>query len=644
MISIWDKPAELNIAPIPFEIMLKAGMAKDKMYQDSLDEIKPYEDAILNSKALPGDDTDYLKQASQKLRDLVNNTVGKKDITDPLEASNFLNQAKQIALDPKLKRNESYFNHVQEQKKKQQDYKDKPNGTYNSQSFDFDKTLSQYITPGSGGGDKFNIANKSIGSIGVDRRETLEKAFDDMTKSSGYSFKQLGDYLFKTSQEGFGQTQIDNAAKYALSSIAQSDAGKQILSDYNMYKELDPKTYENIKPEQYLLQQLAQVGYEKIGMSQNSNYDDVFNHAIDKQKEEADSYITPETFDGEYTTTDAEQFDVAKQYGNYGYDEQGNIFIKPAVEASAPSGGGVMGGGIMGGSPFTTDVKYEDKTQEVANNQTQKLRTEINYYRNNYPELKDMKDEQLVPIINKARQKTAQSFKGFSIAGLDKESLAAKITSNIANRTLYKVSNKGTEQVSYSDINGGNKGDDLKNYIYTEIKEGRAEFVPLSKTNKAGFNVQIPSKSGDLQTIFISASDQSQLIFSPFNAVRKVFDKATPGVYTEDKYKVNKGNEDKKDDDYGTEAKLELVKDDNGNIVDSYYSINRILSEQMTDKTLKANNLTYQTALQKGFKFDSKGRMLINPTGDLKKEVNGYYNSPYLEKEKKETKPNTFKP
>lgn len=635
MISIWDKPAELNIAPIPFEIMLKAGMAKDKMYQDSLDEIKPYEDAILNSKALPGDDTEYLKQASQKLRDLVNNTVGKKDITDPLEASNFLNQAKQIALDPKLKRNESYFNHVQEQKKKQQEYKDKPNGTFASQSYDFDKTLSQYITPGSGGGDKFNIANKSIGSIGVDRRETLEKAFDDLANIAKQNNVKIGDYFAHVTESGFGQTQIDNAAQYALQSIAQSDAGKQIISDYYMYKELDPETYKNITPQQYLLDELKQVGYEKLGISRSNNYDDIYNKNIDKQAEEASSYITPETFNGEYTIADGEQFDITKQYGDTQFDNNGNVVVTPLLGQKIPIDPKDTPDNKKSLREYNNNL--DKKNQDWANNQTQKLKAEINYYKTNYPELSNMNDAQIIPIINQARQKTAQSFKGFSVAGLNTESLAGKLTAGITNKDLHIISNQGSKQTNFSELSklSGMESKELKDYIYSEIKEGKTEFVPTSKTSKAGYNVQVPTKSGDLKTVFISASDQAQQIFSPYDAIRKVFDKATPGVYTEDQYKVDKS-------DYGTQAKLELQKDERGNIVDSYYSINRILSKEVTEQTLKANKLTYQSALKAGFEFDEAGRLLVNPTVDLKDDVKNYYNSSYLEKDQSKTKPIKF--
>jgi hypothetical protein len=640
MISIWDKPAELNIAPIPFEIMLKAGMAKDKMYQDTIDEIQPYQDAILNKKALPGDDTEYLKQASQKLKDLVNNNVGKVDLTDPLQASKFLTQAKEIGLDPKLKRNEANYSYVEEQKKKHEEYKGKANGTYDSQTFNFAKILNQYTTPGSGGGDKFNISNVGIGSIGVDRRETFEKAFNDMQKSSGYSFKQLGDYIYKTSQEGFTGKDIDQKAQYALQSILQSDAGKQTISDYYMYKELDPKTYQNITPEQYVLQQLAQVGYEKVGMSYDSNKDDIYNRGIDKQDENMP--ITPETFNSQYTIADGEQFDITKQYGDTQTDNEGNIIVTPLTGQKIPIDPKDTPDNKKRLQEYNNNL--DKKNQAWANEQTQKLRAELNYYRTNYPELKDMKDTDLVPIINQARQKTAQSFKGFSVAGLNTESLAGKLTAGITNKDLHIISNQGSKQTNFSELTNlsGMDSKELKDYIYSEIKEGKTEFVPTSKTSKAGWNIQVPTKSGNLQTVFIGGSDPAQQIFSPYDAIRKVFDKATPGIYTEDQYKVNKGNLKKEDDDYGTEAKLELIKDDQGKIVDSYYSINRILSKEVTKKALKAKNLDYQSALEAGFKFDAAGRLLINPTIDLQDDVTLYYNSKYLEKNQSKTKPNKF--
>ncbi len=111
-LSIWDKPAELRIAPVPFQALMAANQAKDKAYQDEADKIDSYADAILKYEALPGDDTEYLKQSRESLNNLVSSSVGKVDLTNPTVAREFITKARSIAEDPKLVRNQAYLNHI----------------------------------------------------------------------------------------------------------------------------------------------------------------------------------------------------------------------------------------------------------------------------------------------------------------------------------------------------------------------------------------------------------------------------------------------------------------------------------------------------------------------------------------------------
>jgi hypothetical protein len=638
-VSIWTKPAELKLTPIPFEAMMMATQAKDKAYKQNVDKIDAYADAILGYKALPGDDTEYLKKSRESLNNLVSSSVGKLDITNPTIARELITKARSIVQDPKLIRNQGYLEHVQKEQDRLTKFKDEKDATYMSQAFKFNKDLNQYITPGSGGGDKYNATNIVGGVKGVNTNNEKEPYFNNMPSLKFETPKQAGDYYYSITRDGIDWNRLDTQSVNALRDYANSDGGRQELSDYNMLLETNPnallnKKGEIIKPEDYLYNSLTRTAMERYGVSITSDYTNALNLGVSDQK--ANPAITPETFPGEYSASNGKPYDIVSEYGEGEYDDNGNIWIKPSSNAAAPSGAGVMSGGIMSGSPFTTNVQYEDKSNKEALKQTTKLATELNYYRDNYPELKDMNDRTLIPIINQARQKTAQSFTGFTTAGLDAKSLASKLSS-LANRDLHIITNKGSKQTSFTDIanSAGMTGEELKTHIFDEIKNLSVEFVPTSKTGKAGWNVQVPTKNGDIQTMFISGSNESRIYFDKYDAVRKVFDKATPGLYTEDKYKVDK-------DDYGTESKLKLIKNEQGQIVDSYYSINRILSKEMTEKTLKANKLTYQTALQAGFEFDANGRLLINPTGDMHNDVNRYYNSQYLQKEKAENNPNTF--
>ena len=266
-ISVWDKPAELNINPIPWEFILKAGMSKDKMYQDTLDEIKPYEDLLLKRKALPGDDTSYLQNAQNGLKNLVNSTVGVKDLTDPLEAKKFLDQARQIGLDPKLIRNENALTYHEEQMKKKAEDKDKEHGIYDSQDYAYSKALKDYTTPGSGGGDKYNLQKYSIGPVGTDVENARKQFFDQMPELKFDDHKQAGDYWYKATTEGISQDRIDQRAMDVIGNYASSYAGRQELSDYQMLTETNPNALaiKDSKTKQVRVMSPSEYLYKKLG-------------------------------------------------------------------------------------------------------------------------------------------------------------------------------------------------------------------------------------------------------------------------------------------------------------------------------------------------------------------------------------------
>lgn len=78
-ISIWDKPAELTLAPFPFEKYALAGASKQKAYDEGEALRSSIEDEFLKIKVLPVDEPKrdaFLKGVTTKLSDLYTQSGG----------------------------------------------------------------------------------------------------------------------------------------------------------------------------------------------------------------------------------------------------------------------------------------------------------------------------------------------------------------------------------------------------------------------------------------------------------------------------------------------------------------------------------------------------------------------------------------
>ena len=611
-ISVWDKPAEMNIAPIPWEFILKAGMSKDKMYQDEVDKIQPYQDKLLNYKSLPGDDQTYLQGAQNKLKDLVNSTVGMKDLTDPLEAKKFLDQARQIGLDPKLLRNQNVLEHYQKQQEVKKDYMGKPDGTYSSQDYAFNKMLNQVVTPGSGGSDKYDLTRYGIGPVGVNLEDERTKYFNQIPGLSTSTPKQLGDWYYNLKTEGISEKRIEGQAKIAVHNYASSSGGRQELSDYNMLLETNPQALVTKDKDgfrvktatEYLYENLVTTGLERAGISTTADMADALNKGVQDRKDNMP--IEPETFNGEYTTgVSANVNPLEKEFGKISYSDNGEPILEKKLDSSKISSGVLP--------------TYEDDNSNKA--RSSKLKQKLDDFRNSDSQLKGLTYPQLENAYNLTFKDKPQSYQDYSITGVDRADLASKY-SNLQSHKLKVIDNRESGDISYQKLTEatGMTGDDLNKHVFDQISKGAAKFSPVNSSGKPGFLVTVPWGQ-DVRAILVEGSNEAKSIFGKYativDKVNNKFIGFDPNVKLEPT-----------DDGVVGKVDYQFADDWSGNVTGGTHTILRVLSKKSTDEQLKLTGFTQKQMEENyGAKFDSQGRLLLNPNADIHDNVMNYFNN-----------------
>lgn len=644
-ISVWDKPAEMNINPIPWEFILKAGMSKDKMYQDEVDKIQPYQDKLLNYKSLPGDDQTYLQGAQNKLRDLVNSTVGMKDLTDPLEAKKFLDQARQIGLDPKLLRNQNVLEHYQKQQEVKKDYMGKPDGTYASQDYAFNKMLNQVVTPGSGGSDKYDLTKYSIGPVGTNLEDERTKYFNQLAPVSTSTPKQLGDWYYNLKTEGISEDRIKGQALMAINNYRSSGAGRQELSDYNMLLETNPqalvtKDKDGLRVKtatEYLYEKLLTTGMERYGISTTADMADALNKGVQDQKDNPylSGMTTPTQFD---PYMKVENVFGIKSDDRLDWTDDGNPIITPKIPASTSPNAGSMGGGIMSGTSINSP---NDAAREKLNAQYEKEAKEkqidiirkVEIFRAADPNLKDKSRKEIYTLMNQAQTNASASFSAYTYPQMDDGQIAGRILGNLNGRNLHLVSSAG-EGGNFDLVGIANKlgttSNEIQKAIQEKAKAGGAKFVPLNASGKPGYLVQIVNgdKTAD---IIVPISNEANAVFGKFN-------------YAFDAYKTGKTgiNKDAKifPEDEGVYTGLETHVDPNdptGKTLVPEWVVGRVQSYKETQDFLKAHGdstgkpMTKEQARSQGLSFTPDGRLVVKDIPELIHETtNQFMNSPYM--------------
>jgi hypothetical protein len=250
---------------MPWELILKQGAQKQAMQDQG--------EAFRQSLALQGDsryveDDKYLKQKQDAVKALADEYAGKEMTSHTI--SELANKFKALKEDKGLGLIAARTKEYDDVMKTIDDYAKDPNKRSNALLWeDFYKTRDAYNK--SGKFDETGLLTNVNVRAGVSEIDEGSKYFNDI-KALGYETpSQINGLAFTIKNEGIDSPRISAAARGALRTIFNSRLGEQFSAEYNMIKELDPKSLlqkdktgkvQELSKEGFILNKLEAIGSE----------------------------------------------------------------------------------------------------------------------------------------------------------------------------------------------------------------------------------------------------------------------------------------------------------------------------------------------------------------------------------------------
>lgn len=279
---------------LPVDLMFKAGLMKQQQQDETIANIAKL---AVDPNAVYDQD----KKARQAIANDVNKWVENsysKDWTDPQNHLEFIRKANDIKNNEILRTtaaNTANYNAWQEQIKK---YKEGNNNEYaDALEYLVAKKSNAYAKSGVVGnvGDLTQIK-------GVDTYKVAQEMFNDIPDSGAETIKNSLGVVYKTGWEGVTEKTALDRANSLVNTFANTQAGKQVLAEYQMIEDLNPEAlqYEVHKKgkdgkwygtgeiktrtaSEYLAGFLGDVAKERVGVKTTTNYDEAYYREASKR-------------------------------------------------------------------------------------------------------------------------------------------------------------------------------------------------------------------------------------------------------------------------------------------------------------------------------------------------------------------------
>lgn len=682
-ISIWDKPAELKLTPLPFEMLMKAGIMKEQQYAEGEALQGTIEDELAKIGSIDIDTpirNAELQKYQEGVRSIVDQNKG--------DYGSMAAQFKQLQKDFNYNKNygvlsgvlNRYNSRVESLKEKQEAHKEyvKSNGKGGMSYEDVlaaqawedahqaelvkDPTLGTWTGyTKEGARNTVNMNEKAaeasklitpqvyadaIANAGLVPTSYGMLRYGNGTREiSPAAFREelIAKYL-KTDLEVQNYLGFSNRVKGVNDKINQTipqyvgnadnnftgidlESGLPVMRNLDGVKEAADKItdmlyYDPIYKSAKSTGQLTQVYKEDPNVSYVQNWElkEARAAAREDQLRAPVPAQTSSTVFSAYTNRTNPLSEI--DFSRVSFDPNGNISVNFDVETGSTS---LMAQARGGGEETEPEKALRNaKAREKAQAQAKALTSTVANARAANPSLAGKSNQEVLNFVKTAFENGSSSFNGYTFPGMNLKDAAGFIVKDLPNQTLW-VNNSAGKVNGKSDLKDmadkvGGTPTELAEVIKKKIEGGEADFVPVNASGKAGWRVQLGTANGENYEVIIPASNEAQSMFAPYSVAMDAYRSGKIGL--DETKKVNPS-------DKGVLTRLQ--SDAEGN---PQWTVGRVLTLADTKANLDYNKITSIQDAKVRFggavDFLPTGEMVIYDIPDLINQNVNTYSNTYL--------------
>jgi hypothetical protein len=678
-ISIWDKPAELKLAPLPFEMLMKAGIMKEQQYAEGEALEGSLNDELAKIGSIDIDTPDKIAEL-QKYKQGISSIVDKYKGDYGAMSSAF----KQLQKDFNYNKNygklsgiiNRYNKRVESVNAKLEANKEwiKSNGEKGMSPEDVriaqqwedanQAPLVQDPTFGTWTGyraeDPRNSINYNIIALKYSDKITPEvlriEAKNRRFRDAGQGYLESQDGKIKISTADFRAQVIADAMKnddvvknytaWYNGITGTTDRISQVVGNpNNNFTGIDlesglavsrsPETASTLFDGLYnkriydaarSIGTLTKVYEEDIKSDYHKDWkEEYYLKKADAEEERLRSQVpaqTTNTVFSAYTNRTNPLSDIDFSKVRFGADGSVLVDYDLAYEAEGPMPDPELGTsqGILSSNAKEINAQRKKKAQE----QGQLILAAVRNAKLTNPSLAGKSNAEVLNFVKTAFENGSSSFRGYTFPGMNLKDAAGFIVKDLPNQPLWINDSSGkmngkTDLVDFADKVDANPSE-LAEVIKKKIEGGEADFVPVNASGKAGWRVQIGNKDGSNYEIIIPASNEAQGMFKPYSVAMDAYRSGKIGL--DETKKINPN-------DKGVLTRLEA--DANGN---PQWTVGRVLSLADTKANLDYNRVTTKEEAKIKFgnavDFLPTGEMVVYDIPNLISEGVNSYSNTYL--------------
>lgn len=676
-ISIWDKPAELKLMPLPFEMLMKAGIMKEQQYAEGEALQSTIEEELSKINSIK-DDTPVRNAELQKYQEGVKSIVEQNKGDYGAMASQFKQLQKDFnynknygplsgvlyrynervkSLNAKLEANKEWLKHNGERGMSPEDVQIAQQAEDASQAPLVKDPVTNTWT-GYKAEDPRNSINYNIIALKYSDKITPEvlriEAKNRGLRDAGRGYLQSDDGSVKISTAAFRAQVIADAMKnddvvknYTLwrnKITGTTDKISQVVgSPDNYFTGIDLESGQAVSRSPESASKLFDELYHKpiydaarsIGNLTKVYEENVkTDYHIDQIGKEARAAAreeearlraqvpaqTSSTVFSAYTNRTNPLSEI--DFSRVKFDADGNVSVNFDVETGSTS----LAAQARGGGEETEPEKAlrNAKAREKAQAQAKALASAIANARKTNPSLAGKSNQEVLNFVKTAFENGSSSFNGYTFPGMNLKDAAGFIVKDLPNQTLWVNDSRGeingkSDLTDMADKVGGTPTE-LAEVIKKKIEGGEADFVPVNASGKAGWRVQLGTADGKNYEVIIPASNEAQGMFRPYSVAMDAYRSGQIGL--DETKKVNPS-------DKGILTRLEA--DASGN---PQWTVGRVLTLADTKANLDYNKITSIQDAKVRFggavDFLPTGEMVVYDIPDLINQNVNTYSNTYL--------------
>lgn len=636
-ISIWAKPAELKLMPLPFEMLMKAGLMKEQQYAEGEALEGSINDELAKIGSIDIDTPDKIAEL-QKYKEGINTIVDKykgdygamssafkqlqKDFNynkNYGKLSGIMNRYNERvkSLNAKLEANKEWLKSNGERGMSPEDVQIAQQAEDASQAPLVKDPITGTWT-GYNAEDPRNSINYNTIAVKYSDKITPEvlriEASKRRLRDAGHGYLQSDDGTVKISTAAFRAQVIADAMKndevvknytsWRNRITGTTDKISQVVgSPDNYFTGIDlesgqavsrnPEAASKLFDELYhkpiydaarSIGNLTRVYEENVKTDYNKDWFYEYNlKKADAEEERLRSQVpaqTSSTVFSAYTNRTNPLSDL--DFSKVRFKADGTVLVDYdlAYESQGAAADPELGAsqGILSSNAQEINAQRKKKAQE----QGQLILAAVRNAKATNPSLAGKSNEEVLNFVKKAFENGSSSFNGYTFPGMNLKDAAGFIVKDLPNQPLWvndssgKVNGK-SDLTDMADKVGGTPTE-LAEVIKKKIEGGEADFVPVNASGKAGWRVQLGTASGKNYEVIIPASNEAQSMFRPFSVAMDAYRSGKIGL--DETKKVNPS-------DKGILTRLQ--SDANGN---PQWTVGRVLTLADTKANLEYNKIT----------------------------------------------------